>query len=360
MEIFAVSAIVVGIIAIILTASRRRWAEEEAVLLPNRRKWEEEKAAKEAAKEAALLTDIRNAATANTITKQTFASNELTKKFVERHSQWGKYPCEVQDDNAVDTNSSFYVSFYSEKELRELVEVIKHENLPEFRNASIDKLFDIVEPKIISTFVYKGLKLFEDSFCSDTGVVFSPSLSKQSVVQAYVDRFEDNTKYIYWLFALFKCRIEKPFDSLVTIADIRNEIDKRRIIRVKDRMLSSQPKRKYFLDSMSNREIETLTSDLYSSRGFRVNSDLEAENLDGKLIVEKFNERMVVIVKSSSSSIEDSAVHEASTARDRYLCQRAQIVTNGFFAPSAIALAAAFRVELISGVVLQKLVDEHL
>lgn len=244
--------------------------------------------------------------------------------------------------------------------MRELVEVITHENLPKFRNASIDKLFDIVEPKIISIFVYIGLKLFEDSFCSDTGVVFSPSLSKQNVVQAYVDRFEDNTKYTYWLFALFKCRMKRPFDSLITLADIKNEIDKRRIIRAKNKLLSSQPKRKYFLDSMSNREIETLTHDLYCSRGFRVNTDLEVENRDGKLIVEKFNERMVVIIKSSSSSIEDSAVHEASTARDRYLCQRAQIVTNGFFAPSTIALAATCKMELISGVVLQKLVDEYL
>ena len=103
-------------------------------------------------------------------------------------------------------------------------------------------------------------------------------------------------------------------------------------------------------DKMTGRQFEKFIADLYRDLGYEVELTPESgdQGADVLVTMEK-GIRMAVQTKRYEGSVGNSAVQEAIAGRVFYHCQRAAVITNSQFTPSAQELAKKDKaIELIN------------
>jgi len=100
------------------------------------------------------------------------------------------------------------------------------------------------------------------------------------------------------------------------------------------------------IDLMSGREFEQRLVVAFQQAGFQVRHVGGSRDFGTDLILDQGGVRTVVQAKRWAGSVGQAAVREAAAARAHYGAQRAMVVTNSLFTPSARALAASNKVEL--------------
>jgi len=114
------------------------------------------------------------------------------------------------------------------------------------------------------------------------------------------------------------------------------------------------------LAKLSGDDFEKLLYRLYESMDYSVQLNGKTGDQGGDLIITKGQERILIQAKRYLSAVSNSAVQQAVAAKNHYDCNKATVVTTGYFTKSATELAKTNNVELISLPVLQKMLLDNL
>lgn len=114
------------------------------------------------------------------------------------------------------------------------------------------------------------------------------------------------------------------------------------------------------VDAMLGYEFEDFLGDLLTKIGY---SAVEVTKRSGDqgadLIAERFGEKIVIQAKNYSDNVGNSAVQQVNAARSFYKCDRAMVICNRNFTPSAKDLAKSTGVELIDRNGLKEYLDQY-
>ena len=100
------------------------------------------------------------------------------------------------------------------------------------------------------------------------------------------------------------------------------------------------------IDIMTGHEFEDFLEEYFLKSGYLVEKRKRSHEQGLDLLLERQGERIAVQAKRRSKPVSNKAVQEAIAARDYYRCNRALVVTNSRFTPSAQQLAKRCNVEL--------------
>lgn len=100
------------------------------------------------------------------------------------------------------------------------------------------------------------------------------------------------------------------------------------------------------IDAMGGVVFERRLAHLFSSLGYRVEQTRALGDFGADLILERDGVRTVVQAKRWKKNVGIKAVQEAVASKPMYRCDRAMVVTNRYFTPSAKRLAKANHVTL--------------
>ncbi|MDD2646485.1 MAG: restriction endonuclease [Patescibacteria group bacterium] len=112
---------------------------------------------------------------------------------------------------------------------------------------------------------------------------------------------------------------------------------------------------------LSSSDFERLLDRLYRVMGYSVQLNGRTGDQGGDLIATKGQERILIQAKCYiNSTVGNSAVQQVVAARNHYDCNRAAVVTSGYFTKEAVELAKTNNVELIPREILQKMLLDYL
>jgi HJR/Mrr/RecB family endonuclease len=117
---------------------------------------------------------------------------------------------------------------------------------------------------------------------------------------------------------------------------------------------------KNIIDSMNGYDFERFVKVLFENMGYSVEPTSLSGDQGADLIVSKFGERTSVQVKRYSNNVSNHSVQEVVASKNYYNCDKCMVVTNSYFTNSAIELARANSVELISRDKLHSLIDTYI
>ncbi|HEX7896624.1 MAG TPA: restriction endonuclease [Planctomycetota bacterium] len=112
------------------------------------------------------------------------------------------------------------------------------------------------------------------------------------------------------------------------------------------------------IDVMDPFLFQDLIGMVYESRGFALHATPKRGDQGADVIVERGGERLVIQSKLYAGNVGNDAVQEVVAARAHWTCSRAAVVTNQYFTPAALDLAASNGVELISRDKLGEMLDQ--
>ena len=95
------------------------------------------------------------------------------------------------------------------------------------------------------------------------------------------------------------------------------------------------------VDLMSGLEFEQFVADLFERKGYKVKVTKASGDQGIDVIAEKSGTKIGIQAKCYSGTVGNSAIQEAVAGKQFYLCDKAMVITNNYFTPSAIELAAA-------------------
>lgn len=101
------------------------------------------------------------------------------------------------------------------------------------------------------------------------------------------------------------------------------------------------------ISSMSGVDFENFLTTIFSNQGYKVELTKATGDQGADLVINKYGVRTVVQAKRYSGAVGNAAVQAIVAAKGYYGAEKAMIVTNSNFTPSAKALAQANNVELI-------------
>jgi restriction system protein len=233
--------------------------------------------------------------------------------------------------------------------------------LPEFKLKSLHYILDKLKIKTSRQELYKQVKSayhkrkeknFNKFFLEQ-----NPTLANQPTIKqwskAYIDTFENNTKYIHFLEKLILNKginlEKKELES-----QIEGEIEKRIIEGNAKNIYQAMASQKRSLaplkidniDEMSGEEFERVLKLLFEKRDYNVKHIGASDDQGADLILKRFNIKTVVQAKKSKNTIGNAAIQEVVAAKSFYSCQKMMVITNSTFALSAKKLAKANNVEL--------------
>jgi restriction system protein len=100
------------------------------------------------------------------------------------------------------------------------------------------------------------------------------------------------------------------------------------------------------IDALNGHQFEKFLEHMFKDMGFVVSPTRQTGDQGADIILENFGVRTVVQAKCYSENVGNKAVQEVVGAKAHYQCQKAIVVTNQFFTPSAISLATSNTVGL--------------
>lgn len=101
------------------------------------------------------------------------------------------------------------------------------------------------------------------------------------------------------------------------------------------------------IDAMTGTEFEKYLVVKYKEKGYKVQHMGRSGDYGADLILEKYNEKIIVQAKRYNGTVGVKAVQQAISAREYYKCSKAMVVTNSFFTPNAKTMASTCNVVLI-------------
>ena len=93
------------------------------------------------------------------------------------------------------------------------------------------------------------------------------------------------------------------------------------------------------IDVMSGDEFEKFVTDFFEKRGFTTKQTPSSGDYGVDVIAENDFIKIGIQVKRYNGKVPNSAVQEAVTAMRHYSLDKAMVITNSYFQPSAIQLA---------------------
>lgn len=113
--------------------------------------------------------------------------------------------------------------------------------------------------------------------------------------------------------------------------------------RVKSKYLNSGMKE---VDTMSGTEFENFLLAHFEKLGYKGNTTQASNDFGADLVLKKEGDIIVIQAKRHKGKIGIKAVQEVSGAINFYGAMKGIVVTNNYFTPSAVKLAAASKIEL--------------
>jgi HJR/Mrr/RecB family endonuclease len=234
-------------------------------------------------------------------------------------------------------------------------------DIPGEKINSLHYIFDKLQIKVNKRELHKKakvayLKRREEDF-NKFFLENNPSLADKPTVQewskAYVDTFENNTKYINFLEKLAFSK-NTPLKNKELEAQIESEIEKitikRNAIKIYQAMASQKISFSSLeigdVDKMSSKGFERFLKLLFEKRGYNVKHIGGSGNQEADLILKKFNVKTVVQAKKYKNTLNNTAIQGVVAAKGFYNCQRMIVVTNSSFTLSAKELAKSNNIEL--------------
>lgn len=101
------------------------------------------------------------------------------------------------------------------------------------------------------------------------------------------------------------------------------------------------------IDNMDEAGFERCVSELLVHRGFRVEKTGDLFNLGVDFIAQKNNLKYAVQIIQQTVSVSRIAVSDAEREKHRYGCDRAMLITNGYFTQDAVELSVSKGCDLV-------------
>lgn len=113
------------------------------------------------------------------------------------------------------------------------------------------------------------------------------------------------------------------------------------------------------IDSMPGHDFEEYVSKLYENMGFKVHKTKGSGDYGADIVlIDENNEKTIIQVKRSDSTINNNAVQEIVSAMKPYEAKYGIVLTNNYFTKNAIVLATANNIELVNRDNLLTLIDK--
>ncbi len=179
-----------------------------------------------------------------------------------------------------------------------------------------------------------------------------------SIRECYFNTFECNTSYLIYISEYFKhAHIDNlnfknnieiliyEYQKYINEIDTHLKANEYKKLIINDEILETS-KDINMIDSMSGIEFEEFLKDLFQEKGYKVSLTQNTGDQGADLILDNINEKIIVQAKRYSTKVSNKAIQEAAAAIKYYNANRAIVITNNYFTNSAIALAAANKIEL--------------
>lgn len=115
----------------------------------------------------------------------------------------------------------------------------------------------------------------------------------------------------------------------------------------------------YLVDAMDGFQFEAFLVEIFQTIGYDVKGTQKTADQGADLFVSRFGKTMVIQAKNYTSSVGNSAVQQAISAKAFYGCDDAMVVTNSWFTKSAKELATTASVRLVDREGLQTYLDDY-
>lgn len=115
----------------------------------------------------------------------------------------------------------------------------------------------------------------------------------------------------------------------------------------------------YLVDAMDGLQFEAFLVEIFQTIGYDVKGTQKTADQGADLFVSRFGKTMVIQAKNYTSSVGNSAVQQAISAKAFYDCDDAMVVTNSWFTKSAKELATTVNVRLVDREGLQTYLDDY-
>ncbi|KPY45375.1 restriction endonuclease [Pseudomonas syringae] len=115
----------------------------------------------------------------------------------------------------------------------------------------------------------------------------------------------------------------------------------------------------YLVDAMDGFQFEAFLVEIFQTIGYDVKGTQKTADQGADLFVSRFGKTMVIQAKNYTSSVGNSAVQQAISAKAFYGCDDAMVVTNSWFTKSAKELALTANVRLVDREGLQAYLDDY-
>lgn len=115
----------------------------------------------------------------------------------------------------------------------------------------------------------------------------------------------------------------------------------------------------YLVDAMDGFQFEAFLVEIFQIIGYDVRGTQKTADQGADLFVSRFGKTMVIQAKNYTSSVGNSAVQQAISAKAFYNCDDAMVVTNSWFTKSAKELATTANVRLVDREGLQIYLDDY-
>ena len=113
------------------------------------------------------------------------------------------------------------------------------------------------------------------------------------------------------------------------------------------------------IDKLDGYQFEYVLKFLFEKMGYNVENTPLAGDQGADLILNRFNEKIVVQAKCYSDKVTNKAVQEVVASIAQYNANKGIVITNNEFTASAIELASANSIELINRDILVKLLNKY-
>jgi restriction endonuclease/uncharacterized protein DUF4124 len=101
------------------------------------------------------------------------------------------------------------------------------------------------------------------------------------------------------------------------------------------------------IDSIDEAEFERYVRELLAHRGFKVVKTGDSINLGVDFIAQKNNLRYAIQIVQKTGSVSRVAVSDADREKHHYGCERAMVITNGYFTQDAMELSLSKGCDLV-------------